>query len=539
MSHVLISIVVMLLMTIGLSSCGPQTQSPESRAAAGRSKTNLPPSQARKFGSSDSSSPVNYSDIDTQALKGIPDTASAAELAKLSLGNIKLLLAERTNQDKAEDEQYDLLVAMNKALCERLNEVRSSCPASARLASSGLTRTLNCDGTLAKNAAASGQISVTLPSGLKGKYMLLANDTFQSTTFSGGTSDIRFRSVAGGDDLAPKFLSVYKLVIRSAEGRALPDRESVSVQMRVNGHELLFSKSFKSEDPKFAAERSEYKLDVSQIISLRESSRCKTTKASINNLKSRIRQAVEDEQARQRSVEYQQAKEPLSGSVNPTESGEKAQLINEIFEARANIQTRLPVLEREQDRLYKLTNELTDDNSYGCHYREKINSVQLVVDGSENPLVHMGTFSNSVPEPVGGSPTALEFRLGGLSFSVDPATKILGGSHFEVDADFSKLQLAMGAIEYLSVKKLGISYNQERRCKQNFIIMEKCNWQVSEEHVYYINGIQLIVNGLLVYKRDGLDWKFDRKRQIWEDSSLRSNSNWISVMLRNDCEKVD
>lgn len=229
----------------------------------------------------------------------------------------------------------------------------------------------------------------------------------------------------------------------------------------------------------------------------------------------------------------------LQLTASAEEEAEKNRLIKEIFEIRANIQQRLPILETEQDRLYKLTNELTDDNTYGCHYDEQINSVQLVIDGSQNPLVSMGTFSDYQPEPVGGSPTALEFRFGGFSFTVDPATEILGGSQYEVDTDFTKQQLTIGSIEYVEVKKLGISYNQERRCRQQFVVMEECDWQVSEEHVYYINSIQLIVNGLVVYKGDGLNWKFDRKRQIWQDSNLRSDENWVKLMIDNNCEKVN
>lgn len=232
----------------------------------------------------------------------------------------------------------------------------------------------------------------------------------------------------------------------------------------------------------------------------------------------------------------------LQTQKNAADSPEdKSKIIDQMLDLEAKMTQRTPILESERDRLLKLTNALIDDNVVGCHFGEPIKSVQLVVDGSEKPLVAIGTFKNMLPEPVGGSPTALEFRLGGFTFTVDPATKILGssGSHYEVDSDFEKSKLTLGSIEYVSVKKPGISYVQNRVARQSFIIMEDITYDVLEEHVYYINAIELIVNGMTVYKSGGLNWKFDRTRQIWEDGDLRTNSFWTKVMLQNDCKKTD
>jgi hypothetical protein len=219
----------------------------------------------------------------------------------------------------------------------------------------------------------------------------------------------------------------------------------------------------------------------------------------------------------------------------------RADLIRQIFDIRAQISGRQPILDTEQDRLMKLTNELTDNKTYGCHYDDPIKTLQVVVQGNKNAREDMGEFDKALAEPGGGgSPTALEFTLGGgLSFIVDPADKILGGSQYDVDRDFGANPISMGSIEYLRVKKMGISYDAERRCRQKFIISEECTWLVAEENTYFISAIKIIANGITIYDGQGLNWSFNRKRQIWDEVNLRNDENWTKLMMDKDCEKTN
>lgn len=312
-----------LTISILLNHCGPQGGS-GSTARSGTSSISSSKDASGKKGStgvtgsnsrSGTSSNANEEPVRKEVLESLGDDASVEQLKKLTIGELRLLLAERKNQDRAEEEQLELLAAMNVGLCEKLNDIRENCPAIARLAASGLTKTLQCDGSLMQEEAGSGDIiEVSIPEGVQGKYILLANDKYQSSVFGAGKTEIKFRSISGSDMLAPKFLSVYKLVLRSATaGVALPPKNTFDLRIDVNGNKLIHSQLYSSEDPKHLAEGTEYKLDVSQILAVRDSSKCKVDLAEINAFKANIRQTVEANQAQRRTQEYMKEKELQEG----------------------------------------------------------------------------------------------------------------------------------------------------------------------------------------------------------------------------------
>lgn len=294
-----------IFVILSLTSCGPQgaNQSATSRQSNSSSNLSSNPSSTNKTADG------KIGSVSTQKKTTLGTSSEKMnQMLGLSLGELKIMLSERSNQDLQDQEELELLTAMNKALCDRLNTVRTSCPTIVKLISDGLQTRVQCDGSL-KQESSSDTIEVSVADIFKDQYVLIVNDLFKSTPFSKGKTKITFQSLSGGDDKAPKFSEVFKIVIRPTnENASLPDlgkNPTLSISLLVNSMQLLNSKFLESENPDFASANKEFKVDIAEINTIRQSSKCKTDKASINELKSKISEVVKANQAARRALDYQ------------------------------------------------------------------------------------------------------------------------------------------------------------------------------------------------------------------------------------------
>lgn len=219
--------------------------------------------------------------------------------------------------------------------------------------------------------------------------------------------------------------------------------------------------------------------------------------------------------------------------LSPAEQVEKRKLIEEILILRNEIKEREPLRLNEEDRLLAISNRLTLNSQFGCHANEKIRSFEIIVKGSELSHQFIDETSKPLQPPAGGDAEEIEFRFGPFSETIK-GKSILDGKLIS-DRQFEE---TIGSLEFLKVRKNGISYRADRTCKSAFL-WETCTYKNYEEHLYNITSVQIIANGLVIYERDSMDWNLNRNTTAWEDTDFRNNPAWNKVMSRNDCKSFD
>lgn len=465
------------------------------------------------------------------------------DLETMPLGELMLLKQERSQQDQSEQGELELLDAINGRLCEKLEDKRKNCPAIKRLIYDPYANPLKCS----KEAdAGKTLIEVTIPAGKPGSFVLIANDLYTSSAFSSGTTTITFTD-KGGDLLAPQFIKIHKLVLRT-EGETpapLPPTEGFFVKITVDGNDLLDELVRPSEDAELARQGTEYSISVKDIISLRKSSVCMVNHQQIEQLKLNIRNTITQDQALEMKDQF------LRDSIKIDEVGDpdvkRKEVISELTALRSKIAARFNVLEGERNRQFKLANELKTDIHMGCHFRKPINSFEIELEGSINDRVFLGKQDQKKPDRIfdGGSHEIL-FDFGAVKFSVDfSKTNIFGVRHvYEKDVSDESL---VGSLDRIMVRKKGVTYdNVLTPCRTSggiFGSLEKVFWDEScydvyEQGVFTISAITIYVNQKKAFTKGDLGVKLSRENYKFSED-LQSNEQWVKLMLDEDCTETN
>lgn len=469
---------------------------------------------------------------------------SALEI--MPIGELMLLEQERRNQSMFEEEELTLLDAINTALCRKMEEKRSFCPAIKRLIFDPTEQSLRCDGSQAAEIVKAPIIEVTIPKNKTGSYVLVANDLYTSSKFgAGGPTKIIF-SHSGGGFQAPQFLKVYKLVLRSADAdnKVLPQIESFSIKITIDGVELLDELMLESDDEIAKERNEEFKISVSDIVNLRKSGTCKVNQHDIDNLKNSIRNSITQDQVISKKQDYQQAKAAMDFSNVSSQSTRRSDLINKIFQYRSEIELRFPVLEGERNRQFKLTNELKTDMRLGCHARLPITSFAVELEGSMNNRTELGQQDFQKADQYGdGASTELLFDFGGVKFSIDFAKQNIFQTKYIYEKDVSDEAL-VASLDRIYIRKKSSSFdNVPVPCNTQggfvgsigkLLFNETC-YDVYEEGVFHISALSVFVNEKKIFAKRDLKIRFTHELKVYEDD-LQSNAAWVKLMLEEDCD---
>lgn len=475
---------------------------------------------------SESSSGVNVDDLET-----------------MPLGELMLLKQERAQQDQSEQGELELLDAINGRLCEKLEDKRKNCPAIKRLIHDPYANPLKCS---ANEDTGKTLIEVTIPAGKPGSFVLIANDLYTSSAFSSGTTTITFTD-KGGDLMAPQFIKIHKLVLRT-EGETpapLPPSEGFFVKITVDGDDLLDELVRPSEDAELARQGTEYSISVKDIINLRKSSVCMINHQQIEELKLNIRNTITQDQALQMKDQF------LRDSIKIDEVGDpdvkRKEVIAELTALRSKISARFNVLEGERNRQFKLANELKTDIHMGCHFRKPINSFEIELEGSINDRVYLGKQDQKKPDRIfdGGTHEIL-FDFGAVKFSLDfSKTNIFGVRHvYEKDVSDESL---VGSLDRIMIRKKGVTYdNVMTPCRTSggiFGSLEKVFWDEScydvyEQGIFTISALTIYVNQKKAFSKGDLGVKLSRENYKFSED-LQSNEQWVKLMLDEDCTETN
>lgn len=454
----------------------------------------------------------------------------SGEFDEFTVQDLQTELQARSQEDSSSKEEYAILTSINQAFCERLNKLRTECVAAARIMPSSSDRALACDGNF-DAVSKKHNISVTFKGG-RGKWVLIANDTFQSSPFGSGTSDITFSSTGNDDVKAPQLKEISKLYIRSMDG-AVNAGTRYTFSLSVDGVVLLQGGLLPLPD---SGSDNTLLVSVSDIQMMAMSNTCRVSPSELTGIKEQVKSQVTAQLVQDRREGYS-----AGGSSS---SSNRGALIQKILQHRMAINEIFPVLEDERSRNLALTNSLKSDLDVGCQMNELINELKIEVTGAHTAISNLlETNDNGWKNPSGnqGLCQQVEFRFGpDLAFSIDQSKhSIIGSPGTAYIASSIPEGAKIGSVEYVSVLKKAVCFDNTAVKEREMMFFEKTRYEVREKHQMSINRIKITINGMEAYNTS-VDLLFDYKHtKPWKDPKFRENPAWVELMTNTNCNVTE
>lgn len=213
-------------------------------------------------------------------------------------------------------------------------------------------------------------------------------------------------------------------------------------------------------------------------------------------------------------------------------SGSTKVQIRKYQELIAKRQDELNFLRNSEDKLSKLI--LLDSNK-ACFLSENISSLEIKIGGGRAPDRDHGRKSDKRSSQ--GNPDNLVINFGNdITLSVDGNGFFDSKKHTTGDLASKKV----ADLSKISFQKNGIKYSNKRVCERNGGFLgigssEKCRYEISEENIWSLSEVEIKVNGVIIYKRGDISHDFDGTASEWKDSNLKSNTEYIKMLGKDDC----
>lgn len=204
---------------------------------------------------------------------------------KMSDPELRNYVIQLINRDENEKKELALLQNMNKELCGKLQDVRTSCPGIIRLIPDGTEKVLACDGTYSENIKINNKIEVLGFSAGGGEFNL-SSENFTSSSIVNGDQEISFRTIGNKSQRAPRFFDLASLKISRKDKAPMPAMESMQFEIRVNEKPLIDSSALRVANGQ--NNNLSYRLDLKAIQDLKESDACSVTLKDIQNIRDKI-----------------------------------------------------------------------------------------------------------------------------------------------------------------------------------------------------------------------------------------------------------
>lgn len=486
---------------------------------------------------------------------GVRTKFSASEMQAMTLGDLQLLAEERQSQDQAETRELALLEVINPALCALLTARTNTCLVQRKLGGAEKNTYLQCDGTYGPLAKGEEELSITLPPGVAGAFVLLIDDTYVSNEFSSGTTPLTFTELAAEgapsagpiptapSRVIPSLAQIGKIALRSSPHgpreklKKLPNLPGFSLKLSIAGQALPHATLLPSNDGQLRARQLEYLLDLKPFIAANRSPPCTLSPSALQAEKDQATKMVEATLGKGSSGQDPSLRETLRGVSESPETRQK--LIATVNSLQAQIEKRFARLATARNRQYKIAQELTSGSELGCHANAPITSFAVEVDGKIAGRSLVGEFEQPLSGPPGGGKASeIKFDFGGFSFVVDLEKENLFGGRYTPARELASGK-TIASIDRIMVAKLGVGYDNERSCRTKYIfISEECIYTSYETQLLAIDALRFYVNGRLFYQAENLGIQLSRKRMEVVFTDLLSNQSWVQLMQATDCTDV-
>lgn len=201
---------------------------------------------------------------------------------------------------------------------------------------------------------------------------------------------------------------------------------------------------------------------------------------------------------------------------------------------KQEIAARREVLERERDRVGKLSFELQGDTAAGCMANQRIEKFEILVQGT-----HLGPsakFDSKDHMPPSGSPAQIRMLYGDAlaqTVSDEEAAPVFRNDGRLISTEFNASRIA--DIQFVKIIKGGIGFISNRICVSQFIFFTSCHYENNEVNRYRLDGVTLKVNDEVLYKKDAISHTFEGDKREWTDMNISLNPEFLRLMARTDC----
>lgn len=247
-----------------------------------------------------------------------------------------------------------------------------------------------------------------------------------------------------------------------------------------------------------------------------------------------------------------------SSELNPI-SAVDSPLVDQFLALVTAISTRAPELNRERDRRGKLRQALSADLGAGCMQDVKVRSLELILSGQKLSDLALPKQARHDELPLGETEQAnFEFSFGDMTFSDqvsfqnDEKQNNLFTANSHKIWNVERESFTIGKIQRLKIKKLSSSFTKQKSCSSG-TAFSACSKDVSitELDRYHLDGLQIKVNGELIYARSDIGHTFAQytpknpslepaKSQGlgWSEDNMLINEAYVKMQQKDDCTAV-
>ena len=398
---------ITLLSLVFLVSCAdtlPQLRSEKEAAARGKRKANeLTTTDTTTGIEKDKDGKVKQAggakSFEESLLKRFP------QLAEMNVAELQLALRQRRRENDNREAEIRRVVAQNKLMCKRVNQIRKTCVISANIIPTGENKYLDCEIDLKKakqqrqaRKGATFKVVPTNPAAVedfltsKGdqaaqSYELVINEIYRSSAFgpSGGT--VTFSEIAHNSKFAPELREAYDIRLQPAGATGSPTSwlmvPPMNIEFQVDDKRAFSSTArLGSDDYK----HKQYSYDLVEIRLMAETKLCSEHEAFIKKLKDDIGSAAADLEADAVKAEFSDAdivkilRNPSATKAQSTREGVIKLIQDEEFR-RLEAD---PIFSFESERARQLEHMLVPPGSVGCRLNTPIQAIQVVLSGEHN-----------------------------------------------------------------------------------------------------------------------------------------------------------
>lgn len=416
--------------------------------------------------------------------------------------------------------QLAQIYSVKDALCKRQSELIASCIVHTPLSPTNWRTASACRSD--RRIWDSRQFSIDFR-GLTGRFQLVLDNSIESSVFEGGkTTNVQWTSRGSRSLKELKLSDVGVIKLKAIEG-SLSDLDVATFEFKVDNKILLNQNDFLFNT------RTENAVFISQIPLTNELStpECHVDETELES----IVEGALSKVALPEKNSIPDEKTDLSFEIRAQSYMEIISNLQREYDLRSDA-----YLASAQD-ISRIRRDLRGDLQLGCWSREIVKTIELNINGSHLPLSDWDRSRTQQSLGPMGNPTQTVLNLGGgLRFSNNDenTTAIFReGSRWLMNAS---TDLTIGDISNIQLQKGGYSYQSTKNCWSTWGgLGTACEWQNRESNRYHMAGMSLKINGQTIYRRDSIEFSFERNSLNWIEKDLTSNPAYVELMRRRDC----
>ncbi|MFK7873011.1 MAG: hypothetical protein AB8C84_07550 [Oligoflexales bacterium] len=193
----------------------------------------------------------------------------------------------------------------------------------------------------------------------------------------------------------------------------------------------------------------------------------------------------------------------------------------------------------EESRNLQLVAELRTGQLSGCHLRDKVQEIEIVLTGSKEEAQFLSRTSD--PDFYTGFDTSLSWKLQfseAYGFEGERVQSLFGDGKGRIVQSPEGLEVRM--LQYVLVERSGFKYEKYEKLERDWILFNKKFYEYYESDRVRLEGVKVVVTNQVgqkytIYNNTSIGVTLGSNLEIWSED-LRGSAEWGALMARTDCE---